>query len=163
LPGWYETCRDLTIPTTFAREDSDFSAILPPLSWQKYFVKDFVKSLTTARGSVADTIEEVYAVVKLLRQYRGQVEGGVCVREFIALRPGTEERYFVLDGTAHGRHGSVPEIVGEVARRIASPFFSVDVAEREQGGLVVVELGDGQVSDRKNWPASRLAELLNAA
>jgi hypothetical protein len=157
LPGWYETCRELTIPTVFAAEDSDFSEVLAPLDWQKYFVKDFVKSLTTARGSVAETIEEVYEVVTLLRQYRGQIEGGICVREFIGLRPETEERYFVFNGTAHGREGQVPGIVKEVASRIRSPFFSVDVVEKEGGELVVIELGDGQVSDTKNWSASRLA------
>ncbi len=163
LPGWYERCRDLTIPTVFAREDSDFSALLAPLGWQKYFVKDFVKSLTTARGSVAATIEEVYEVVTLLRHYRGQVEGGVCIREFTGLRNETEERYFVFNGIAHAHEGGAPDIVKEVASRVQSPFFSVDVVQTEAGGLVVIELGDGQVSDRKKWPASRFAEVANAA
>jgi hypothetical protein len=163
LPGWYETCREFTIPTVFAKEDSDFSELLAPLGWQKFFVKDFVKSLTTARGSVAATIHEVGEVVKLLRQYRGQIEGGICVREFLGLRPETEQRYFVFNGIAHGREGLVPAMVNEVASRVQSPFFSVDVVEREAGGLVIIELGDGQVSDRKSWPASRFAEVANAA
>jgi hypothetical protein len=163
LPGWYEQCRDLTIPTVFSKEDGDFSALLPSLGWQKYFVKDYVKSLTTARGSVAESIEEVYEVVTLLRQYRGQVEGGVCIREFVDLRPDTEERYFVFNGVVHAREGNAPKIVNEVARRIPSPFFSVDVVETQDGELVVIELGDGQVSDRKNWSAPNFAKAANAA
>ncbi len=159
LPGWYELCRDLTIPTVFASEHSDFPALLKPLGWQKYFVKDFVKSLTTARGSVASTIDEVGDVVTLLRQYRGQIEGGVCIREFMSLQQETEERYFVFNGVAHGREGETPQIVHEVARRIPSPFFSVDIIETEAEGLIVIELGDGQVSDRKKWPANRFARV----
>ena len=36
---------------------------------------------------------------------------------------------------------------GVCARRINSPFFSVDVADRVDGVPRVVEIGDGQVSD----------------
>jgi hypothetical protein len=161
LPGWYDLCRDVTIPTVFASEDGNFSALLAQLGWQKYFVKDFVKSLTTARGSVAATIDEVYEVVKLLRQYRGQIEGGICIREFVELRAETEERYFVFNGVAHAREGAVPEVVKKVASCIRSPFFSVDVVQAKTGGHLVIELGDGQVSDKKNWPASRFAEVAN--
>jgi hypothetical protein len=163
LPCWYQICQDLTIPTIFANEDSNFLPLLAALGWQKYFVKDYVKSLTTERGSVAATIDEVYDVVKLLRQYRGQIEGGICIREFIDLRPETEERYFVFNAVAHARDGRVPKIVSEVASRIQSPFFSVDVVQTQSGRLVVIELGDGQVSDRKNWPAERFVEIVSKA
>lgn len=163
LPEWYEACRELTIPTVFASEDSDFSQLLAPLGWGKYFVKDFVKSLTTKRGSVAANETEIREVLKLLHQYRGNVEGGVCIREFVSLRADTEERYFVFNGFAHAREGTVPPLVQEVARRVPSPFFSVDVAEKSTGELVLIELGDGQVSDRKAWPAQRFAEIGSAA
>lgn len=162
LPGWYEQCRDLTIRTVFADEGSDFSAMLATLGWQKYFVKDYVKSLTTTRGSVASTVDEVHEVVALLRRYRGQIEGGVCIREYVALRPATEERYFVFHGVAYAREGEPPDIVRDVTRRVRSPFFSVDVVETDTGELMVVELGDGQVSDRKNWTAARFAEAASA-
>jgi len=46
------------------------------------------------------------------------------------------------------------------AQRVASPFFSVDVAERRDGILRVIEIGDGQVSDRKHWPAERFMRML---
>lgn len=163
LPWWYETCRDLTMETTFATENDDFDALVGSLGWQKYFVKDFVKSLTTARGSVARDAAEIRDVIALLRQYRGRIEGGICLREFTAFCPQTEQRYFVVGGTAHGCDGSVPDVVADIARRVESPFFSVDVARASDGRLLVIELGDGQVSDRKEWPVDRFVHVMNAA
>lgn len=40
----------------------------------------------------------------------------------------------------------LPSLVRQVAHRIRSPFFSIDVAERQDGVLRVVEIGDGAVS-----------------
>jgi hypothetical protein len=160
LPGWYAACSDLTIATVIAAEDEDFDALVASLGWQSYFVKDFVKSLTTARGSLARDAAEIREIVRLLRQYRGRIEGGICIREFTDFRAHTEQRYFVVGGTAYGRDGSVPGVVSEIARRVESPFFSVDVAETAEGQLRVIELGDGQVSDRKEWPVDRFVEML---
>lgn len=83
------------------------------------------------------------------------------MRELEPLLPETEERYFVMNGRAHGREGAVPEIVAEIARRIDSPFFSVDIVKSEDGRPRLIELGDGQVSDRKKWPAERLMAMLH--
>jgi ATP-grasp domain, R2K clade family 3 len=76
--------------------------------------------------------------------------------------PDSEARYFVFRGKAYAREGDAPALVHEVARRIDSPFFSVDVALDANGELRLIELGDGQVSDRKHWPAARLIEMLCA-
>lgn len=162
LPSWYEACRDLTPPTVFLARTADFASELAPLGWPKYFVKDYVKSLTTARGSVADTPAQVVEVVDLIEKFRGRIDGGICVRRFEELDPDTEERYFVVAGTAFARDGNVPDIVQAVASRIASPFFSADVVKRKDGVLRLVELGDGQVSDRKKWSTSRFIEVVSA-
>jgi hypothetical protein len=162
LPNWYQSCKDFTPETVFLRRDSDFSAELSHLHWPRFFVKDFVKSLTTSRGSVAETPEQVAEVVDLIEQYRGKVEGGVCVRRFEALLPETEERYFVFAGQAYGRAGTVPPMVQLLAARVPSPFFTADVVSSKDGTLRLIELGDGQVSDRKQWSATRLVEVLGA-
>lgn len=44
----------------------------------------------------------------------------------------------------------------------ASPFFSVDVALREDGAERIVEIGDGQVSDLVGWSPERFAEMWRA-
>jgi hypothetical protein len=161
LPEWYESCREFTPETLFLKQNSDFATVLSELDWPGYFIKDYVKSLTTTRGSVATTIEEVGEIVSLIEQYRGQVEGGVCVRRLEALLPETEERYFVVGGRARARDGAVPSVVEEIATRVDSPFYSIDVVQSRDGRLRLIELGDGQVSDRKRWPAARFAEVLS--
>jgi hypothetical protein len=162
LPEWYEQCKDLTPQTIVLKRDDDFASSLAATGWSAYFVKDFVKSLTTSRGSVARSVAEVREVIDLIERYRGQLEGGVCVRELEDLLPETEERYFVYRGKAFARDGVVPELVNIIASRIESPFFSVDVVLNREGTPRLIELGDGQVSDRKQWPASIFIEMLKA-
>jgi hypothetical protein len=161
LPEWYALCADVTPETVIVPREADFVAALAGKEWPAYFVKDYVKSLTTQRGSVATTPQGVAEVVSLIEQYRGMVEGGVCIRKFESLLPETEERCFVLNGRAHAREGEAPLLVHELAKRIDSPFFSVDVVSSESGELRLIELGDGQVSDRKKWPAELFASILH--
>ena len=163
LPGWYEACKHWTPETIFLQRDSDFRRALEGLNWPAYFVKDYVKSLTTSRGSVAKDAEEVAEIVVLIEQYRGMIEGGVCVRRFEALIPNTEERYFVFKGTTFGRDGLVPDLVDKIAMAIDSPFFSIDTVLSADGSLRLIELGDGQVSDRKLWPAETFTKMFSPA
>lgn len=162
LPEWYARCEDLTPKTVFAVRGADYADAARPLRGPSYFVKDYVKSLTTTRGSVAESVDEIPEVVALIEKYRGQVEGGVCIREFEDLRPETEERYFVFKGRAFSRDGAVPGIVTNIAERIDSPFYSVDIVMNVKGEPRLIELGDGQVSDRKKWPAERFVAMFAA-
>lgn len=162
LPNWYESCKEWTPSTVFLDRHADFASELASLNWPKYFVKDYVKSLTTARGSIAESPAQVAEVVDLIEKYRGKIDGGICVRRFEALEPETEERYFIVAGTAFGREGTVPTVVRDIASRITSPFFTADVVKASDGALRLIELGDGQVSDRKNWPVDRFVEMLGA-
>ena len=66
LPEWYDHCHDLTPETVVLPRDSDFVSALADKHWPAYFVKDYVKSLTTARGSIAATSQEVEEVVSLI-------------------------------------------------------------------------------------------------
>lgn len=45
----------------------------------------------------------------------------------------------------------MPQAVEAAAQRIASPFFSVDVAIDDAGRTRIIEIGDGQVSDLVGW------------
>ncbi|MDO2128204.1 ATP-grasp domain-containing protein, partial [Escherichia coli] len=58
---------------------------------------------------------------------------------------------------------TVPPRVEQEAQRIDCPFFSVDVVESTNGELRLMELGDGQASDRKQWPAACFAAMLAQA
>jgi ATP-grasp domain, R2K clade family 3 len=159
LPEWYALCEDVTPETIFVAQGADYAAAVSDRGWSAYFVKDYVKSLTTTRGSVARSTAEIAEIVSLIEKYRGKVEGGVCIRQFEALAPDTEERYFVFRGKAHARNGAPPALVEIIAARIASPFFSIDIAHAVDGTPRLIELGDGQVSDRKRWPAAQFVEI----
>jgi len=163
LPEWYPTLADITPRTVVLPKDADFAAALSRHPWPAYFVKDYVKSLTTRRGSVARTPTEIREIIDEIEKYRGQVEGGVCVREYEHLRPETEERFFAVRRKVFGRTASaIPTQVSMIAQRMDLPFISIDVAEREDGVLRLIEIGDGQVSDRKKWDLARFAELVCA-
>lgn len=162
LPQWYPLLAAHTSETVILPDDADFEQAFAGLQWPGYFIKDYVKSLSTGNGSLVDSPREIAPLVAQMRQYRGQVEGGICVRRRESYLEETERRYFVLDGCAHGADGKVPELVRECAKRIDSPFFSVDTVMRADGVLRLVELGDGQVSDLKEWPTKRFVGLLKS-
>lgn len=161
LPAWYPVCRAITPETIFMSEDADFDAAVAGIDWPGYFVKDYVKSLTTSRGSVAKDTQEISEIVSALRQYRGRIEGGICIRRFEQLTPGTEERYFVFNGKIFARHGAhPPQALYDIASKIDSPFYSADFAEGKDGKHWLIEIGDGQVSDRKEWHIDEFTAML---
>lgn len=161
LPNWYPLLSDLTPETRVYTEDADFGRELRALDWDGYFLKDYVKSLKTARGSIVFEPTEVPAVIADMRDYRGEIEGGICVRQIEEFLPDSEIRYFVLNGVGYSPVAGVPipNIVQECAKRIPSRFFSVDVAQRRDGVLRVIEVGDGQVSDIVGWSPQAFASM----
>lgn len=170
LPRWYEALRDVTPETRFYAADADLEQELTSLDWpscfparetNQYFVKDFVKSLTTSRGSIANSPAEAAEVARAIAATRGEIEGGLCVRRVERFMEETERRIFVTFGELHAHDGVVPDLAREIATRIASPFASMDVVQDEAGTWRVVELGDGQVSDRKAWSAEHIARVID--
>ena len=161
LPNWYPLVADLTPETRVLPADADIVAELRALGWDAYFLKDYVKSLKTARGSIVREPADAPAVIAEMREYRGEIEGGICVRRVEGFMPDSERRYFVLLGVAYAasEDAAVPAIVQRCAQRLPSKFFSVDVAQRADGQLRVVEVGDGQVSDLVGWSPNVFAAM----
>jgi hypothetical protein len=161
LPKWYPLLCDLTPETRVFPADADLVRDLRALGWRAYFLKDYVKSLKTGRGSIVRDPAEAPAVIAEMREYRGEIEGGVCVRQVEDYVPDSEQRYFVLRGVGYaGREGAtVPDLIWQCAERLPSRFFSVDVALRRDGALRVVEVGDGQVSDLVGWSPTAFADI----
>ena len=160
IPNWYPHISELTPETVCFTDLEAVEQRLEELDWQGFFVKDFVKSLKTSVGSRIESPEQIRTVMTEMRKFRGGIEGGVCVRRLEALEDGSEQRYFVINGSAHSNDGEAPpSVVTACASRLDSPFFSVDVATRSDGELRVVEVGDGQVSDLMGWSAQRFASL----
>jgi ATP-grasp domain, R2K clade family 3 len=96
-----------------------------------------------------------------MQQFRGQIEGGICVRRHENFISETEKRYFLIQDQPFAAitDANIPRIVQECAARITSPFFSVDVIDRQDGQQRIVEIGDGQVSGLVGWTAARFAEI----
>jgi hypothetical protein len=161
LPNWYSLIPDLTPETRVYPADADLGRELAALGWDGFFIKDYVKSLKTAAGSLIHDPSQIERVVAEMRDYRGEIEGGVCVRRVEDFIVETERRYFVIQGRAYAADpaGPIPHIVAACAERIPSPFFSVDVVRRRDGVERVVEVGDGQVSDLVGWSAEAFAEV----
>ncbi|MBK5072993.1 ATP-grasp domain-containing protein [Budviciaceae bacterium CWB-B4] len=162
LVGWYSLCQNFTPKTVIVSADADFDTLVKQLQWPAYFVKDYVKSLTTTRGSVAHDAKEIQEVINLLKQYRGQIEGGICLRHFEHFDQQSERRYFVLKGQVYSSDNHIPMLVTEIAKRIESPFFTIDMVINDAGELRLIEIGDGQVSDIKEWSVERFVQILNS-
>jgi hypothetical protein len=111
---------------------------------------------------MARDLSEIPAILERMTEYRGEIEGGVCARRIEEFDSKSENRHFVYQGKPFSRTGDTPEIVTTAAQRILSPFFSVDVARRRDGVLRIIELGDGQVSDQKDWTARELLQIFQA-
>jgi hypothetical protein len=136
-------------------------------------VKDFVKSRKHEWADAffirsASDLPEVDRVVSNFVSRQGEdIAGGLVFREFVELDTvgthpssglalGREYRLFFLDREllASGRYWEEVEYdddfevdqFAEIARSIASRFFSMDVARTRAGDWIVIEVGDGQVS-----------------
>lgn len=159
LPRWYEALKDFTPETLFFSEQDDIAYELNQRGWTGCFLKDYVKSLSTDGGSVITDLAHIPEVIAKMKKYRGQIEGGLCARRLEAFLPETEQRYFVFRGKAFSVNGVIPDVLQKVMERVSSPFFSVDLIQRSDGVLRMVELGDGQVSDRKQWLTEQFINL----
>jgi ATP-grasp domain, R2K clade family 3 len=162
LPGWYQQCINFTADTYFFEADEKLETKVQELGWNRYFVKDFVKSNTARGGSIANSPSEVRHIVEQIATYRGEVEGGIAIRRVESYLSNTERRYFVVRGLPYSPNGKIPALVKEIANIIDAPFYSIDVVENSAGELRLVELGDGQVSDKKAWPVSKFVEVIAA-
>ncbi|GAA5444877.1 hypothetical protein Misp06_03069 [Microbulbifer sp. NBRC 101763] len=160
LPCWYESCKKLTPETIFSDSEKDLEKLADDLGWGRFFVKDFVKSNYNERGSIANSPSEVLEIVSLIKEHRGEIEGGISLRRVEEYLPETEQRYFVLNGRAYSADGNVPDLVSEISKIHAAPFYSVDVIQRSDGVLRLVELGDGQVSDKKTWDPDVFCQMI---
>jgi len=159
LPNWYNELKDLT-PETVTTDIFHLKESLENLQWNEFFVKDYVKSLTTQRGSIATTAADVIDIVNELENKKGLV-GGVCLRKVHEFDKDSEIRYFVYSGKVITPTETIPEIVNIVKSRIDLPFYSVDVIKDVTGKDWVIEIGDGQVSDLKYpWDAEVFASCI---
>lgn len=148
--------------------------LLNPFGDRPIIVKDYVKSekhywaeaCFIPRASDRAAVERV--VGRFLELLAGQPQGGLVFREFVEIVPigdhsqsrmplSCEYRLVFLDGEmiyaapywgnkGYASHPAPPDgLFGDVARRVKSRLFTMDVALRQDGHWMIIELGDGQV------------------
>jgi hypothetical protein len=162
LPGWYESVLEFTPETIFIEKEADAVSRAEKSGWGNFFVKDYVKSNYSERGSIAYSPLEVRDIISLIKEHRGEIEGGIALRKVEDLIEKSEIRYFVFNGEPYSPNGKIPPLIFEIAARHNAPFYSIDIVQRSDGELRLIEIGDGQVSDRKSWDARRFCEVLTA-
>lgn len=141
---------------------------------QAVILKDFVKSEkhhweTACFVPNASDKNKLRTSMQELRFLRGSAfNEGICVREFIPLKhltihsksgmPLTEEyRLFFVNGQlldcfSYWEEGEYPHIQPDISMfevlstRVKSAFFSMDIACKQDGTWIIIELGDGQVA-----------------
>jgi hypothetical protein len=147
--GWYKAVATHTFPSCFLKEPAalDFTA------GRRYFVKGLVKSFVAA--SVLTSQRQLADFWQLQELPVGTT---LFVRDFVDLKPNSERRFFVMRGQVLGAGGAMlPEALqAAVAALQPRLFYSLDVAETLAGQPVLIEVGDGQVSDLKEWSVAEL-------
>ncbi|MDO7884862.1 ATP-grasp domain-containing protein [Hymenobacter cheonanensis] len=142
--GWYDAVAAYTFPSRFLHKPTE----LDFAGGREYFVKGLVKSF--GADSIVSTQEQLAGFWA-----RQDLPAGtpLFVRDFVALKPASERRFFVVRGHAYGANGAALPLSLQAAVVALRPrlFYSLDVAETLAGQPVLVEVGDGQVSDLKEW------------
>ncbi len=148
---------------------------LQPFGDRAVIVKDFVKSRkhewyeACYIPSAADRSEVERVVTRFMQLQGADLNEGLVFREFVEFEPLTthsrsgmpltrEFRLFVLDAqimlaAPYWEEGEYDidahlplDMIREIASKVQSRFFTLDIAKRVDGSWTIVEPGDGQVA-----------------
>ena len=154
-----DTPRILTFP---AGEKVDVEVI--NRTFDRFKIKDYVKSV---KGSQFPeyffkgiTQKELDGYLEEFRKFRGDLfTGGICIKEYVDLKYYGDETnefrvFYANNNVVSVCRNSLqdpftlepPKELIEKYRYLNSPFYTVDYAERADGGWIIIETGDGQVS-----------------
>lgn len=176
LPGWYEDFADETAPSVWETEGNIEKALLKAERLQgSYIVKDYVKSRkhewydACYIKNISDIVNARKVITNFVKRQGDSMVGGIVLRKFINLKqigfheksgmPISEEyRVFVYAGKIlimdnywiKKEEVSLSETeirwIEGIAEKVKSNFVTIDLARKEDGTLILMELGDGQVS-----------------
>lgn len=166
FPQWYKEIESLTIPSIISSENSA-QEDLKKLNG-KAFIKDYVKSLKTGKGSIVTGNEDLARAFYDMKHYRGTIEGGIVLRKVINFKPDSEIRFFVVNNTIFSPgeliNSDMHALAEKVVKRLAHKelkFYTIDIAKTQEGANMVIEIGDGQVSDYVGWELKDFIKVLN--
>jgi hypothetical protein len=164
LPNWYALLSDYTIKSIITNEDN-ISCDFETSGFKEGFIKDYVKSIKTGRGSIVQNQEDIAQLIENMKQFKGNIEGGLVIREKVNLENESETRYFVLNNQLFSPHDEKNDKL-EMAHNIKEAlkdknlfFYSIDIAYTSEHQPILIEVGDGQVSDYTNWDEKQFIEI----
>jgi ATP-grasp domain, R2K clade family 3 len=193
LPGWYRVFATVTprsvwrkLPPATLPAPAELAELVAPLGGGPAIVKDYVKSRKDEWATacyvpdVADTVALHRVVTNLVELQGDDLAGGIVVREFESFRSpahgagALQARVWWLDGAPVlvGPHPDTPDEpvspdldgLAPLVAALGCRFVTTDLAARDDGVWRVVEVGDGQVSDRPaSIAAARLVAVLTGA
>ena len=158
FPNIYKDIEPYTAKTVYFEEDDRIDVDLINKSFEKFMVKDFVKSVKGARDfpTFFETpVQEKYflQLLEKFRDYRGdQFTGGYVIKEYLKLQPKSEFRAFYLNGELLSllpQDNSIMEPPLEFAnsfKDLSKGFYTIDFGMCLSGEWKIIESGDGQVS-----------------
>jgi len=177
LPGWYAALAGHTPVSVWTEGDgrAAFDAARAELGGGPAVLRDWTKSMkhywheAVFIPDLADG-PAAWAVARRMRELRGDdFTGGFVLRRFETFT-GAEVRTWWVGGecrlvTAHPDSAAElppPDVgVDALTGVVTGPFVTVDLARRSDGVWRVIELGDGQVSDRPgSTPAATFVEAV---
>lgn len=181
LPGWHAALSTVTPEAAWTTDDtrSSFDRAREALGSGAAVLRDYTKSMkhywqeAVFIPDLTDA-EAAWTVAARFRELRDdEFTGGFVLRRFERFEP-TEVRTWWIDGHCRlvGPHPDTPDAAPEtepdltrITPLVASlelPFVTVDLVQRDDGQWRIVELGDGQVSDRpSSIPPARLIATLS--
>ncbi len=176
LPGWYNEFSDMTAKSIWEEDGNVNAILEKSTSLEgSYIVKDYVKSRkhewydACYIPNIADRVNASKVINTFVKRQGEGLVGGIVLRKFEKLKqigfheksgmPISEEyRVFVYAGKVHIVDNywnddlkvdfSAEELawIDGIAAKVRSNFVTVDLARKEDGTLIIMELGDGQVS-----------------
>jgi hypothetical protein len=183
LPGWYSAMADATPPSvwTFGDDRDTFVRACEDLGPGPAVLRDYTKSMkhywheAAFIPNLADTAA-AWKVASRFRQLRDDdFTGGFVLRGFEPF-DSAEVRTWWVNGVCLlvGPHPDTPHAdpcdefdpatIAPLVAALQLPFVTVDLARRTDGTWRVIEVGDGQVSDRPiTIPAEDLVAVVVGA
>jgi hypothetical protein len=182
LPGWYTALSAFTPASvwTTGTGRAGFDAARSELGAGPAVLRDYTKSMKHywhEAAYIPDLADPAAAwrVARRMVELRGDdLTGGFVLRRFETFT-GAEARTWWVDGACRliTAHPDTPDelppddldaaFLQPVVSGLGLPFVTVDLARRADGAWRVIELGDGQVSDRPaGTPAADLVAALPA-
>ncbi|WP_324680295.1 ATP-grasp domain-containing protein [Hymenobacter sp. GOD-10R] len=156
--GWYAAIAPFTPASVFAPVHRAALLVEQALQTQG---RCFIKTLTKSFGAES-VISSVPAFTALVQRHALAADEVLFIRSYQELSTQPEERYFAIQGQPYGAAGKrFPVELQPVLAQLQSRWlYTLDVAYTISGTPLIIEVGDGQVSDTKEWPVAELYQTV---